>query len=202
MPKKADGSLGTAQRYPVLILEDDETIAQNLRTLLQNELNRSTEMAQSVEQAKKIASRKENRFSLAVVDVMLPLRESDYLDILKLDARRKVQDKTIRALPSPTSVRERDEVEGARRERANVLEDITHLIDREGGIKFVRFMRSLEGNVNQDIPVLFLSAIGDDATVARGKESAGNQSAWLVKPAAPSEIVARCRTLLSRNRVE
>ncbi len=69
-----------------------------------------------------------------------------------------------------------------------------HGVTPDGGVEFVRGLRSQDGSVWQDIPVIMVSSLADMEKVLEARNVGTNE--FLVKPVSPESLYRRVRTVL------
>jgi len=183
----------------VLIVEDDITLARNIAKLFRDSTGTEPVVAHCIENAREKTAAADKRFDLAVVDAMLPQTKKDFKlvqEFEKILARARA---TIEKIGETPSASQRTQLKEARFEREEALRRIFELIDREAGIKLVEEWRSSDSKNARDLPVLYLTAVGNEPARQRGADAARTRSDWLVKPVSGKLIVQKSEELLSSN---
>jgi len=196
-------SKGNTKRFRygglVLVLEDDEGIAKNISQLFETKWRCTTEIAESKEKAEELVNDPKKKFKLGIIDTMVPGTECDLREIRNLEKQLKEVETVIMKVHNAKDddAAKREQLPGARHRRSVILDQISKLIDRKGGIKFVRTLRGTGRSKNRNIPVLYLTALGNDEIVSEGLEASGVKSGWLRKPAPGEVILARAKELFA-----
>jgi DNA-binding response OmpR family regulator len=179
----------------ILVVEDDAPLASRIVRLF-TDFTVPPEIAHSMEQARRIIADGQGNFGLAIMDVMLPPSDEDFKEIREHEKTlERVRKEVEEAGTHPVDDNAKRRLFDARYNRAQALRQIESLIDPEGGIKLVEEWRSS----NQLFPILFLTAVGNDKMVKRGRSAAGEYSDWAVKPVPSILILEKCVNLLLKS---
>lgn len=182
----------------ILVVEDDEPLAQRIAKLFQEYTDREPEIARCMEDADKIIANNQELFSLLIIDVMLPKTHEDLEEIRNHeDTLNELRDQITTAGSRPLGDEARQqELLALRHKRSRVLEQIDGLIEEEGGIKLVEKWRSDASAYRQAFPVLYLTAVGNEASMQRGHDVKGDRVDWVVKPVPSETILQKSAVLL------
>lgn len=174
----------------VLIVDDDEHLPQRLV----NEFKRygsESNVKHTVEEGLAELNDNGSEYDLIVIDVMLPKNEEDYK---KIESYREELEECFRIIKDEDSADPDDEEfkrkwERARGLRPHLHKRITSLIRKKGGIEIIKeWLEQLKSE--KAPPILYLTAIGDEAIMAEGIEATGAvNSIWLVKPVTVEKLL-------------
>jgi DNA-binding NtrC family response regulator len=183
----------------VLIVEDDASLASRVAALLKDYTCVEPVIAYSIQEANEAVAGNIEEFGLATVDILLPLTDEDFKEIQEHEKTLEHVRKAIeKASTHPTDEDTRRKLFDARYERSQALRRIESLIDREGGINLVAGWREH----HKLFPVLFLTAIGNDAMVRQGFSAAKENADWVVKPVSSDLILEKCANLLLKRQAQ
>ena len=183
----------------ILVVEDDATLAKRIAELFKDFTCEDAVVLHSMDAAKTAVQENNAPFHLVVMDVMLPANERNYKAICEHE--KKLDELTQRIMQinsAPATSEENFELTEARQRRAQVLSAIQKLIVKNGGIQLVNIWRTNGPENLRLVPILFLTAIGNEKDVADGLKAAGGIGSWLVKPVASEEIIERSIRLLNQ----
>ena len=180
----------------VLIVEDNTSLAEKMERVFSQFPGSDVAVTHSMESARG-AMDQEGPFGLVVLDVMLPATEDDYERNLEYEEIMKKAKNTIRRIgTSPTNRTDRERLQDARFDRARAREAIEKLINDEGGITLAAEWRQSDDAGKQNMPILFLTAIGNEDTSERGLEKAKRRASWLLKPVSSKGILREAVELI------
>jgi DNA-binding response OmpR family regulator len=198
--KQIEGALRNCR---VLIVEDDIHLAKNIAAIFKEHTGLEPEVAHCEEEARDIVANGQNIFCLAIIDVMLPKTRLALAEIAKHEKTLESIRETIeKAGTHPHNEATKLALSDARWKRSQALEQINALIDREGGIELVKEWRKESSRQNDFFPILYLTAIGNDAAIQRGRLAAGECSEWIVKPVPSNVILEKCVNLLLKRHTQ
>lgn len=191
-----NNSLEILKGKNILIVEDEDFIADKIKKLLEGYTETTILLANCIESAlKKIQGH--SIFDIILVDVMIPETKSNVEKVKeyekRLDGLRK-DFEHLNSLDKTTEVQ--NSLYKKRIERSEVLKGIESLIDEEGGIHLIERIKA----ENKDkIPksCIFLSAIGNETKIKSGLNVAGENSKWLIKPIPNAIILETCCNVLN-----
>jgi DNA-binding response OmpR family regulator len=187
------------QKCLVLIVDDDASLANGISELFKGFTEQQPDIAHSIEGAMGKLRDKKGKYSLVVVDVMLPRTETDYTKIAEFQEKlSEVTEKIQNADNGSEDAKKEIAMLIARKERSRMLQEIDEIIDISGGIKLVKKMYQ-EKII---IPIYFLSAVGEKKRMEEGLKIAKDKSDWGVKPLTGNRILEKCVNLLERVRPE
>ena len=185
----------------ICLVEDDDQLLEQLTHEFIEKGATNVEKVQTVEEGRYLLEDGGTRFDLIVVDVMLPRTREDYNKIQQWKEELKAYRDTIiqNEEEGPDNDDFKRRLELARERRPLIINNINDLIDKEGGLNMIVDWNNHIEQENIKIhdsakklkrpPVLYLTALGDEKTMDRGKRIAGPNSYWLVKPVFIERIV-------------
>jgi DNA-binding response OmpR family regulator len=177
----------------VLIVEDNGPLSGRLASLIQEYTHQPPVIAHSVEWANKSVKESQPSFELAIVDVMLPLTQENFLEIEKFEVRvSEIQIVIDDAILRPDDETSKNVLSTARANRAYLIKQIDIMIDQDAGIDMAEKWRKSAPH----FPILFLTAVGSSEKKQRGLNIEGGLSDWMVKFAPSELILEKCFTLL------
>ena len=191
----------------ILVIEDDDELAFRLVHAFRKQKVEQVVTVGSVESGLKELTSHWHRFDLVIVDIMLPDTEKTYSEIRKYRDELKECRKTFMDAATETrwELDESPKVEEARDTRKHLLAIIADMIRMDAGISMIEAWRremlahtapgtphsgthgATDASSKSDVPVFFLTAIGDKESKRRGL-SLVERGKWLVKPVT-SEVV-------------
>ena len=177
----------------ILIIEDDESLSKRLISVLKYY---GVEVAIKYCVDSGLGELKECGldYHLIVVDVMLNQTEEESQQIQSW--RKKVFEcvevlmQEDEADPKDDEFRKR--LQKAREQRRTLLNQITSLIRKLGGIEMIEeWLGSLTDNEKKKRPaILYLAAVGNEEAIERGKKAAKDRDVeWLIKPVTGSKLI-------------
>ena len=185
----------------ICIIEDDDQLLEQLTHEFIKNGAGEVKKARIVDEALNILKTSGHNIDLIVCDIMLPRTWEDYKRIQQwkeeLKAYRDIIIQNEEEGPDNNDFERRLEL--ARERRPLIINQINDLIDKEGGLNIIQQWNKLIEQKNDKIndptkkftspPVLYLTAVGDEKNMDRGKRVAGPNSYWLVKPVFVERIV-------------
>lgn len=187
------------QGSSILIVEDNVDLAKRIANLLEPYCGVEPFLAHSVEKAEEVIESGSIKFSLAIVDVMLPKTEEKYMEIQEhVETLEQIRNEIHNS--TTQSDYENSKVIEARAKRITVLDLINDLIEKRAGIELVKSWQPILEKQNRSFPVLYLTAVGDPASDHEGLVIAGEHSLWTVKPAIAQEILEKCAILIKTSK--
>lgn len=183
----------------VLIVEDDIRLAENLAELFKEYTDKDAVIAYCMQTAHEQILQKE--FNLAIVDVMLPGTEDDFQKICDYEKILAKIRRTIEKIDTLSDDdKDREKLMDARYKRAETLNQIDNLIRRDGGIELVKEWSRSDSSKIRDIAILYLTAVGNNASIQRGLSAAKGHSDWLVKPVPSIKILEKAMELIQKKK--
>lgn len=183
----------------VLILEDDQELAELLKELFENE-GANVKCKECREEAQRELSQQGIEYDLIVLDIMLPNMVKQIKRIRELD---KELEKVRRVLRQEDELQEDDtglmmQLESAYDKRSAILVEREALIDREGGIGLLEELTKSGKDTQQLPPILVLTAVGKKDVVKAGLDQLGGCGDWIVKPVEPEYIIDKSVQLIQK----
>jgi DNA-binding response OmpR family regulator len=182
----------------ILIVEDSVDLAERIANLLKPYCGVDPVLVHSMEKAKDTMRSGSVQYSLAIVDIMLPRTEGDFKQMRDHEKILEEVRKTIRESVSQGDQGAKQDLIEARANRAAALRQISHLIDTRAGIALVDAWQPILAEQGHRLPILYLTAVGNDRAVREGLAVAGEHADWAVKPVTARDILDRCAMLVRR----
>jgi DNA-binding response OmpR family regulator len=186
----------TLKKCRVLIVEDSVDLARRIAKLLKPYCGVDPVLVHSKEEAEATLKDDLEGFCLAIVDVMLPITKADFEQVRMHEKTLADVREKIRELVSEGDQAAQQELIEARASRAAALRQISLLIDTEAGIALVRAWQPILSSQGRQLPVLYLTAVGNHHAIHEGSTAAGGAVHWAVKPVPARDILAHCATLV------
>jgi CheY-like chemotaxis protein len=171
----------TKKNNRILIIEDDDGLAQRLGNALKGEKNLGFSpkiiFAHSKEEAESLFPKNLAQLNCVILDTMLPNTQEAYdqMRIMKQDL-----DNIRSQMEILKNVNEKRKLSF---KRQTILGQINKGINRLAGIELAETMMEIqrEQGFNHTTPLIFLTAVGDEDAQKKGKDIYPN-SVWIVKP--------------------
>jgi DNA-binding response OmpR family regulator len=180
----------------ILIVEDSVDLAERIARLLKPYCGVDPVLVHSMEKAKDIVKSSTVRFSLAIVDIMLPITDDDFKQMREHEETLEEVRQVIRESVSRSDDAANQDLIEARANRAAALRQINRLIDTRAGIELVAAWQPILAEQDHQLPILYLTAVGNDSAVREGLSVAGEYADWAVKPVPARDIIDRCVRLV------
>lgn len=177
----------------VLIVEDDSNLAERLKNYFKVITGILPTIVDNMKDAIEIVLNDKNIFNLAIVDIMLPMDKDTYKKRKEfVNELEKVRNEIGKIDIFSSIDSEQKKLTELRIKRSEIQKWVEVYIIEEGGIEIVKKWREYE----KEFPVLYLTAVGNNALVNEVLSIARCYAEWLVKPVSSDVIKSRAESLI------